>query len=153
MTITDDIHHIGDRYYLKATVRVSEGENERVVTGYAREMLNRKGMDESQITGAASSYARKYALNGMFLIDDTKDADTMEPPQKKKEPLSDDRFDKFLVGLSEANDNATVDKLVKMVETFELTKEQSTKAEHEVAKRRREIKSNEEIIKAENMMI
>lgn len=83
-TISDEIVNVGDRYYIKATVTVSDGENEQSVTAYAREAENKKGMDESQITGTASSYARKYALNGMWLIDDTKDADT-ESHKKEKE--------------------------------------------------------------------
>lgn len=76
LTITDDIVMLGTRFYIKATVTLknSKGEQEEV-TAYAREEEMKKGMDGSQITGAASSYARKYALNGMFAIDDTKDAD------------------------------------------------------------------------------
>jgi hypothetical protein len=77
-TISDNIVNVGDRYYIEATVTVSDGEAEKVVKAYAREPESKKGMDESQITGTASSYARKYALNGMWLIDDTKDADTDE---------------------------------------------------------------------------
>lgn len=68
----------GDRFYIKATVSVAKGEERVDVSGFAREADYKKGMDESQITGAASSYARKYALNGMFNIDDTKEADTDE---------------------------------------------------------------------------
>jgi ERF superfamily. len=75
LTISDSIERIEDRYYIKATCTVTDGERSISVTAYAREPLSKKGMDDSQITGAASSYARKYALNGLFLIDDTKDAD------------------------------------------------------------------------------
>lgn len=78
LTIDDEMVLIGERYYSKATVTLSDLDNkdEKIVThGFAREAAERKGMDASQITGAASSYARKYALNGMFAIDDTKDAD------------------------------------------------------------------------------
>ena len=78
LTMSDDIVQIGDRYYIKSTAKVVD-----VVTGesvqtsaLAREAAQKKGMDESQVTGTASSYARKYALNGLFAIDDTKDADT-----------------------------------------------------------------------------
>ena len=77
--ISDDIELIGDRYYLKATVTLVNNENaeEKIsVTALARESQVKKGMDESQITGTASSYARKYALNGLYAIDDTKDSDT-----------------------------------------------------------------------------
>ncbi len=78
--ISDSLELIGDRYYVKAAVRLVDIETGETVenTAYAREELDKKGMDWSQITGATSSYARKYALNGMFLIDDTKDADTDE---------------------------------------------------------------------------
>lgn len=78
MTITDIIEQIGERYYIQAKVILTDGEDTVEVTGYARESLNKKGMDDSQITGTASSYARKYAMNGLFLIDDTKDSDSNE---------------------------------------------------------------------------
>lgn len=77
-TISDEIVLIGDRYYIKATVTVTYEDESLSVTGYARETLSRKGMDDSQVTGSTSSYARKYALNGMWAIDDTKDSDTDE---------------------------------------------------------------------------
>jgi len=73
--ISDEMVLIGDRYYLKATATLRNGDDAVSVTAYAREEAEKKGMDSSQITGAASSYARKYALNGLFLIDDTKDSD------------------------------------------------------------------------------
>ena len=76
--ITDDLVNIGERYYVKAIVRLFDIETKEVIaetTAFAREEENKKGMDGSQITGASSSYARKYALNGMFLIDDVKDSD------------------------------------------------------------------------------
>ena len=79
MTVSDEIVFIGNRFYIKATVTIKDEEgNTESVSAYAREDESKKGMDGSQITGTASSYARKYALNGMFLIDDTKDADTDE---------------------------------------------------------------------------
>ncbi len=79
LTISDEIMLIGDRYYVKATASVMS--DEQVVStacAFARETLSRKGMDDAQLTGATSSYARKYALNGLFAIDDTKDADTTD---------------------------------------------------------------------------
>lgn len=78
--ISDSIEVIGDRIYVKATAVFIDIEDGTTITNeaYARESDIKKGMDESQITGATSSYARKYALNGLFLIDDTKDADTDE---------------------------------------------------------------------------
>lgn len=80
LIITDDITLIGQRYYIKSTTTLidTENENQRISnSAYARECETKKGMDESQLTGACSSYARKNALNGLFAIDDTKDADVM----------------------------------------------------------------------------
>ena len=77
VTLSDDIVMLGDRYYVRATASLV-GSVGATVTAFARESFTKKGMDDSQITGAASSYARKYALNGLFAIDDTKDADSMD---------------------------------------------------------------------------
>lgn len=85
MTLTDDIVNIGDRYYVKATATISNGTESETVTAYAREDDTKKGNDSAQITGACSSYARKYALNGLYLIDDTKDADTDEYMERTKD--------------------------------------------------------------------
>nr|DAH57576.1 MAG TPA: ERF superfamily protein [Caudoviricetes sp.] len=82
--LSDEIVLIGERYYVKAVAKVTDGKDEIITTAFARESLDKKGMDESQITGSASSYARKYALNGLFCIDDTKDADFMDNSQNKK---------------------------------------------------------------------
>lgn len=76
LTLTDEIIEIGSRYYIRATATLTDGDKVISVTGWAREEEEKKGMDASQITGTASSYARKYALNGLFLIDDANDADT-----------------------------------------------------------------------------
>lgn len=75
LNIQDEVTQIGERYYIKAKVLLTDGSNNMESQSYAREALTKKGMDDSQITGAASTYARKYALNGLFCIDDTKDAD------------------------------------------------------------------------------
>ena len=76
MTITDELTLVGDRYYVKATASLIGANGDKLeATAYAREALSKKGMDESQITGSASSYARKYAANGLLAIDDSKDAD------------------------------------------------------------------------------
>ena len=84
LNITDDVVMIGDRIYIKATVSVIDVANGDTVatTAFAREALRKTGTDDSQITGLASSYARKYALNGLFAIDDEKDADTNEYHQQ-----------------------------------------------------------------------
>ena len=79
--LNDSIEVVGERYYVKATVIVTDGKDKIENHAFAREPLSKKGMDESQVTGAASSYARKYALAGMFLLDDNKDADTQSPEQ------------------------------------------------------------------------
>lgn len=83
--LSDEIVMIGDRFYVKATAKVTDGKDEIATTAFARESKDKKGMDESQITGSASSYARKYALNGLFCIDDTKDADFMDNSQSNKQ--------------------------------------------------------------------
>lgn len=83
VTITDEVVQIGDRYYIKATAILWDSENGRISNAaYAREEEIKKGMDASQVTGATSSYARKYALNGLFCIDDVKDADTRDNRQQ-----------------------------------------------------------------------
>ncbi len=99
LCLSDEIILVGDRYYVKATATLTDGKTTIQSSAMAREPLERKGMDASQITGATSSYARKYALNGMFCIDDTKDADSddnkeatkvaekpKKPPTDKPEP-------------------------------------------------------------------
>lgn len=78
LVLTDEIVEVGGRVYVRARAEFTDGKEAVAVTAYAREPEEKKGMDASQITGTASSYARKYALNGLFLIDDTKDADTDE---------------------------------------------------------------------------
>lgn len=78
LTLSDEVVLIGDRFYIKATAHLKGADIDETATAYAREDFDKKGMDGSQITGTASSYARKYALNGLFCIDDTKDADTDE---------------------------------------------------------------------------
>lgn len=87
VVLTDELVQVGDRYYVKATAALWSTTDTDVITanGWAREAEVKKGMDDSQITGTASSYARKYALNALLLIDDTKDADTDEY-QKETHP-------------------------------------------------------------------
>lgn len=77
LTITDEIILVGERYYVKATATITDGEQSISTNALAREDNTQKGMADSQVTGSTSSYARKYALNGLFCIDDTKDADTL----------------------------------------------------------------------------
>ena len=95
LTLKDEIVEVGGRIYVKAIATLLDCESNECfeTAAYARESLEKKGMDDSQITGTASSYARKYALNGLFLLDDTKDADTdeykqqIEADQKKTEEV------------------------------------------------------------------
>lgn len=83
LNISDDIEVKGDRTYVVANVKVMDGSGAEISSkAYAREPLDKKGADASQITGAASSYARKYALSAMFLLDDQKDADTQDNREK-----------------------------------------------------------------------
>ena len=96
VVLSDDLVIVGDRYYVKATALLSNGVESFQTTAFARESFDKKGMDDSQITGAASSYARKYALNGLFAIDDTKDADGMDNTDhksKKEARITQDQFD------------------------------------------------------------
>lgn len=93
LKLTDEIVLIGERYYVRADAVLYDENGEMAhTTAYAREDKDKKGMDGSQITGTASSYARKYALNGLFLIDDTKDADTDEHKRQQQEPQQGDDY-------------------------------------------------------------
>ena len=97
LIISDEIVQVGDRCYVKATAELVDAEKETEIiisTSYAREEETKKGMDSSQITGSASSYARKYALNGLFAIDDTKDSDATNTHGKQAtEPVQGKRLD------------------------------------------------------------
>ena len=94
LTVTDEIIFLGDRFYVKATARLSASKDDYIEnSAFAREPLAKKGMDEAQITGATSSYARKYALNGLLAIDDTKDADATNTHDK--EPVKKGSFEKM----------------------------------------------------------
>lgn len=85
LVVSDDVVPVGDRIYIKAAAKLMDCESQEFITAtaFAREALTKKGMDDAQITGSASSYARKYALNGLFLLDDTKDPDTNENHTEK----------------------------------------------------------------------
>lgn len=83
LSISDEIVLIGDRYYVRSTATITDGTNSHSASAMAREEENKKGMDSAQVTGATSSYARKYCLNGLFGIDDAKDADTDEHKQQQ----------------------------------------------------------------------
>jgi len=115
MTISDTIVEVGGRVYVKATATFLDGDNTKEVCAFAREEEAKKGMDAAQITGSASSYARKYALNGLFLIDDTKDPDATNDhgkgnPREEKNPKRVDS-DTILLAVRMAK---TKDELVKI---------------------------------------
>lgn len=84
LVISDDMVEVGGRVYVKANARLANEKENLVVSAYAREAENKKGQDDSQITGSTSSYARKYALNGLFCIDDVKDPDATNDHGKNK---------------------------------------------------------------------
>lgn len=119
LVLSDKLENIGERYYIKATASLMDIEDTKgngiaciENTAYAREEESKKGMDGSQITGTASSYARKYALNGLFNIDDTKDADTDEfqIQQNRNEEHENTVIDKRLKnGLDSAIDKKNID--------------------------------------------
>lgn len=121
ITLTDRVTEIGGRIYVEATATLFNGELEYSATGLAREEETKKGMDGAQVTGAASSYSRKYALNGLFAIDDTKDSDAtndhgkpQESKPKQAAPVDtaqisfDDQFKLLIQQTAGAN---TIDKL------------------------------------------
>lgn len=141
VSLSDEIVIVGNRFYIKTTATITDSENNSFsTTAFAREAESKKGMDESQVTGSTSSYARKYALNGLFAIDDNKDADTLnnhadftnQPVAqaaiqqgaqmgsvKQLPTLSDERFN----GAVQAVKNGQFDKL-KLLTDFQLTEQQ-----------------------------
>ena len=88
ISLSDEVVMVGQRYYVKASAVISDDKESLEATAFAREADTKKGMDEAQVTGSASSYARKYALNGLFAIDDTKDADTDEHTKHRNDVAS-----------------------------------------------------------------
>lgn len=88
LVISDEIVQVGERYYVRATVQLSFGDEAISTQAFAREAESKKGMDDSQVTVATSSYARKYAMNALFAIDDTKDADSQDN-SKEEEKITD----------------------------------------------------------------
>lgn len=121
LVINDDIIMHGDRFYVKATATISDGKNTVSASAFAREPENKKGQDESQITGSASSYARKYALNGLFAIDDTKDADATNTHGKGQAPASEPKR------MSNADLKAFMEKMTEL-ELFDYVTEEEKEA-------------------------
>jgi hypothetical protein len=142
LTISDEMVVLGDRYYVKATATLAKEGESISTTAYAREEESKKGMDSSQITGSTSSYARKYALNGLFCIDDTKDPDYTnthgkEPTPKAVNPK--ETVKKELKGaidaLNKCKDIASVDEVVKAYKTLWTNQD----FKNATAKRRKEL--------------
>ena len=122
LTITDDIVMVGNRIYVKATATIKNEKGEcETTTGWAREEETKKGMDGSQITGASSSYARKYALNGLFAIDDNADSDTTNDGQHQEaqQPATPQYHTNDLnEGLEYLSRCVTKDNLIWVVQTY-----------------------------------
>lgn len=133
LTITDDIVMVGNRIYVKATATIKNEKGEfETTTGWAREEETKKGMDGSQITGASSSYARKYALNGLFAIDDNADSDTTndvkqqtqqsatQPSQAAQQPATPQYYPNDLnEGLAYLSRCVTKDNLIWVVQHYQ----------------------------------
>ena len=127
MIITDSMKQVGERYYLEAKVKLYGYDSEIEALGIAREPEQKKGMDEAQITGATSSYARKYALNGMFNIDDTKDADTDEHHKTTNQPAKDSGNKPFKASTSRPASEKQLD-YIKTLATQKGVSEEAIKA-------------------------
>ena len=131
LTIQDSIDLIGDRFYVKATATITDGKEELSTSAYARESLDKKGMDASQVTGATSSYARKYALNGLLAIDDTKDADTMDNSKKPVQQTQETVYNWQTLKARAVQGGISEEELVHYVtETFKVSKPSELKQEH-----------------------
>ena len=131
LTIQDSIDLIGDRFYVKATATITDGKDEISTSAYARESLDKKGMDASQVTGATSSYARKYALNGLLAIDDTKDADTMDNSKKPVQQTQETVYNWNSLKTRAVQGGISEDDLVRYVtETFKVSKPSELTQEH-----------------------
>jgi len=136
MQISDSVNEVAGIPYIESMVIVSDGENDRVVTAQAGIDPNRKGMDIAQCFGASSSYARKYALNGMFLIDDTKDPDATNDHGRTSAPaqasatstpklldLTDDIKEKMIAAVKDGKKDAVENALGKYKITAKVRKE------------------------------
>lgn len=115
LTLSDEIVEIGGRVYVKATAQLGDTETQEIykASAYARESAEKRGMDESQITGTASSYARKYALNGLFLLDDTKDADSDEYHNQTSESKNGNKTEQKPIDYISEEEFQTITKLVR----------------------------------------
>ena len=126
LVISDEVVQVGDRIYIKATATLLDGTDDSIsVSGWAREEEVKKGMDAAQITGSTSSYARKYALNGLFAIDDTKDSDATN---EHKDELGEEKRMELIVLLENTSyDSTTKDSIANRISQYTTT-EQYNKA-------------------------
>ncbi len=117
--INDEIEQVDNRFYVKATVSLVDVESGEIIasSAYAREEENKKGMDSSQVTGATSSYARKYALNGLFAIDDTKDSDVTNSGEENESSASQQSLIKQQIGEILKVKGIGFDKLTEVIKT------------------------------------
>jgi hypothetical protein len=124
VVISDDIVMIGDRIYVKATATLINEKGDKVsCNGFAREPVMKKGMDEAQITGSASSYARKYALNGLFAIDDSKDVDYLNTESGRKRVVLIATIEKFTVAeFFKSNNIDSYNACVRIAQQFKVEK-------------------------------
>lgn len=145
LIMTDDVVLVGDRHYIKSTAELwnSEGEDESgacciSASAFAREPLDRKGMDSSQITGATASYSRKYALNALFCIDDTKDADATNDhskPEKKQKG----EFVPAQNAILKSENIRQLEYIQKMIEQREWTEDELEKLKETAENKKREL--------------
>lgn len=127
LTLSDEVKVIGERYYVNATATIYNNEGVSVsVSAYAREDAEKRGVDGAQITGAASSYARKYALNGLFAIDDTDDSDSMQQTTKKS-VISDERLDKGIQSV--ISGSLPIERFKESLKIIDLTESQQAKVD------------------------
>lgn len=137
VNISDEVVLVGERYYIKATVKFIDAETGEVVeaSAMAREEENKKGMDSSQLTGSTSSYARKYALNGLFAIDDTKDSDATNTHGKEDSKsnvitLTDKQLNRmYAIAKVGGYDKVKVDRLIN--QKYSKKANEMTKAEYD----------------------
>lgn len=117
--VNDEIEQVDNRFYVKATVSLVDVESGEIIasSAYAREEENKKGMDSSQVTGASSSYARKYALNGLFAIDDTKDGDVTNSGEENESSASQQSLIKQQIGEILKVKGIGFDKLTEVIKT------------------------------------
>ena len=147
VNISDEVVLVGERYYIKATVKFIDAETGEIVeaSAMAREEESKKGMDASQLTGSTSSYARKYALNGLFAIDDTKDSDTTNTHGKENVTvLSEAQLKRmYAIGSKAGYSNSKVDAMIKQKYNKEAKNMTKTEYDNVVDGLEKIIKKNE----------